>query len=112
MPNINFDNLPNETWLDSAQQRAFFGGVSEMWLFRRERASRAERARREREGLPAKPGPGEMPLYPLPRYDPRKRQKLGDLREYIAALPITGAPFPCRTERKAEQQKQNPAAEA
>jgi hypothetical protein len=78
-----FDAFPDETLLDSARQRAYFGGVSEMFLHRREQASRRERERRKRDGLPIEPGPDEAPLYPLPRYiGQRKYQRLGDLRRY------------------------------
>jgi hypothetical protein len=103
-----FDAFPDETLLDSARQRAYFGGVSEMFLHRREQASRRERERRKREGLPAEPGPGEAPLYPLPRYiGQRKYQRLGDLRRYSAALPLVkpaGNPFPrAKQEHKVRQ---------
>jgi hypothetical protein len=46
-----FDAFPDETLLDSARQRAYFGGVSEMFLHRCEQASRRERERRKRDGL-------------------------------------------------------------
>jgi hypothetical protein len=103
---FSFESCDDDVLLDGAQQRAFFGGVSEMWLWRREQASRRERARRAREGLPAEPGPDEPPLYPLPKYiGPRKFQKAGNLRRYAAALPSVkppgNAPPP---RRKAEQQ--------
>jgi hypothetical protein len=66
----------DETLLNSSQQRAFFGGVSEMWLTRRER----ERAEAERR----KPGSG----FPLPRIIAgRKYRTLGDLRRYRDAQP-------------------------
>jgi hypothetical protein len=88
MPNTNFDPFDDDVLLDAPQTRAFFGGKSDMFLYRREQASRAERERRAREGLPAEPRPGEAPLYPLPKYiGARKYQRLGDLRRYAAALP-------------------------
>jgi hypothetical protein len=88
MPNTNFDPLDDDVLLDGAQTRAFFGGKSEMFIYRREQASRRERERRAQEGLPAEPGPGETPLYPLPKYiGARKYQRLGDLKRYAATLP-------------------------
>jgi hypothetical protein len=89
MPSTDFDKFCNDTLLDIRQQRQFFGDRSESFLERRELAAKAERERRARAGLPAEPGPGEPPIFPESRYiGPRKYRRLGDLRAYVAALPV------------------------
>jgi hypothetical protein len=66
----------DETLLNTRQQREFFGGVSEMWLSRREK-QRDEDERR-------KPGSG----FPLPRWIARRKYRtLGELRRYRDAQP-------------------------
>ena len=65
----------DETLLDSAQTRAFFGNRSEQWLPRREKDRDKEH---ERGGVP----------FPLPRIIAgRKYWVLGELRAYRDACP-------------------------
>jgi hypothetical protein len=97
----------DEISLNSQQTCDFFGGVSPMWLWRHEVESRRERERRVQAGLPAEPGPGEPPLFPLPRYDHgRKRHNLGALRRYRDSLPQSAPPVDLRARRAAAKTEQ------